>query len=290
MRPSRFIGDLMGASQGPGGHRDRGRLFAGPLVSVVLRRNARALPARRARDAHRGDELGSRRSAVRRVLVCVYLVCTDLGLGDLEASWDLYDYELASWPRVKQTGLAAGMAVSPRFRRLLERDWELVRAGWGTWDHQWQYAVMRHHGLSVSPATNMLVNIGHRGDGTQLQGRDRILSSSSSRRWTSHCGIHLRSVVTPRSRPSRAGLLAKARMARTDLPVPDQRAGEEGHPPSGPTALLDGCRLDLSRPQAEPHASLRRWTMRRAPRDYTEQTHGSPYSIIATRTSVGSRK
>ena len=94
-------------------------------------------------------------------------------------AWDLYDYDLESWPRVKRSGLAAGMAVSPRFRRLLERDWELVRAGRGTWDHQWQYAVLRHHGLSVSPATNMLINIGQRADATQQQGRDRILSSSN---------------------------------------------------------------------------------------------------------------
>jgi hypothetical protein len=92
-------------------------------------------------------------------------------------AWDLYDYELESWPRLKQLGLASGMAVSPRFRRLLERDWERVRAGVGTWDHQWQYAVVRHHALSISPATNMVINIGQRADATQHQGLDRIGSS-----------------------------------------------------------------------------------------------------------------
>lgn len=92
-------------------------------------------------------------------------------------AWDLYDYKLESWPRVKKSGLASGMAVSTRFRRLLERDWDVVRAGGGTWDHQWQYAVIRHHGLSVSPVTNLVVNIGQRADATQWRGVDRIVSS-----------------------------------------------------------------------------------------------------------------
>ena len=60
-------------------------------------------------------------------------------------AWDLYDYELESWPRLKASGLNEGMGLSPRFRGLLERDWDAVRAGLGTWDHQWQNAVMRHH-------------------------------------------------------------------------------------------------------------------------------------------------
>lgn len=91
-------------------------------------------------------------------------------------AWDLYDYELASWPRVKASGLVKGMAVSPRFRRLLERDWERVLAGHGTWDHQWQYSVLRHHGLSVCPKRNLVQNIGFTGDGTQITEPDRIFS------------------------------------------------------------------------------------------------------------------
>jgi hypothetical protein len=93
-------------------------------------------------------------------------------------AWEMYDYELESWPRVKQSGLASGMAISARFRRLLERDWDLVRAGGGTWDHQWQYAVMRHHGLSVSPAANMVINMGQGANATQQRGEsDRIVST-----------------------------------------------------------------------------------------------------------------
>lgn len=91
-------------------------------------------------------------------------------------AWELYDFALESWPRVRSSGLAEGMSVSPRFRRMLEQDWENVLAGRGTWDHQWQYTVLRHHGLSVCPARNLVQNIGFAGGGTQLQSADRILS------------------------------------------------------------------------------------------------------------------
>lgn len=91
-------------------------------------------------------------------------------------AWAHYDYRLDSWPRVKSSGLAQGMSLSTRFRRLLERDWEIVRAGGGTWDHQWQYAVLRHHGLNVCPRRNLVKNIGFADDGTQTRQADHIFS------------------------------------------------------------------------------------------------------------------
>lgn len=99
-------------------------------------------------------------------------------------AWDFYDFRLDSWPRIKASGLADGMSLSPRFRRILERDWETVRAGGGTWDHQWQYAVLRHHGLSVSPEKNLVSNIGFREDGTQIKGADRLFSNLPMERIT----------------------------------------------------------------------------------------------------------
>jgi hypothetical protein len=91
-------------------------------------------------------------------------------------AWNLFDYRLDSWAHIKSSGLAEGMAVSSRFRRILERDWAIVRDGGGTWDHQWQYAVLRHHGLCVSPEKNLVINLGFREDGTQLKGADSIFS------------------------------------------------------------------------------------------------------------------
>jgi len=91
-------------------------------------------------------------------------------------AWALNDYELSSWPRLKQSGLHEGMAVSPRFRRMLERDWQAVLDGHGTWDHQWQYSVLRHHGLSICPERNLVKNLGFREDGTQHSSSCRIFS------------------------------------------------------------------------------------------------------------------
>jgi hypothetical protein len=92
-------------------------------------------------------------------------------------AWALNDFELRSWTRLRETGQFSGMAIEPRFRRLLERDWKQVLAGQGTWDHQWQYSVLRHHGLSVVPARNLVVNTGFRRDGTQLRGHDLFFGS-----------------------------------------------------------------------------------------------------------------
>lgn len=96
-------------------------------------------------------------------------------------AWDLYDYELESWPRVKEMKLGEAMSLKPRFRRLLHRDWDRIRAGGvGTWDHQWQYTVLRHHGLSACPQRNLITNIGLRGDATQLSGGDRVFAGLSA--------------------------------------------------------------------------------------------------------------
>jgi hypothetical protein len=92
-------------------------------------------------------------------------------------AWELNDHELQSWRRMRLSGTSMEVPLSRRFRRLLEREWDLVLAGHGTWDHQWQYSVIRHGGLSISPAANMVVNLGFRADATQLATEDRIFSS-----------------------------------------------------------------------------------------------------------------
>jgi hypothetical protein len=92
-------------------------------------------------------------------------------------AWNLYDYELESWPRMKASGLADGIPVSRRVRKLLHRDWDRVWAGGGNWDYQWQYTVLRHNGLSACPERNLVKNIGFREDATHLKGGDRIFSN-----------------------------------------------------------------------------------------------------------------
>jgi hypothetical protein len=92
-------------------------------------------------------------------------------------AWELNDFELETWPRVKTTGLGDGMSLSPRFRRLLHRDWDRVYVHGGTWDYQWQYSVLRNHGLSVCPERNLIKNIGMRAGGTHARGSDALFSA-----------------------------------------------------------------------------------------------------------------
>ncbi len=92
-------------------------------------------------------------------------------------AWKLYEYKLDSWPRFKRDGLLDGVAISKRFQSLMRYELDTVYAGGGTWDHQWQYAVMRHSGLSVSPSRNLCVNLGFRSDGTSVTEPDYVFSN-----------------------------------------------------------------------------------------------------------------
>jgi hypothetical protein len=91
-------------------------------------------------------------------------------------AWEMYEYRLESWPRFKQSGLLDGIALGRRFRSMMRYEWDVVHAGGGTWDHQWQYAVMRNNGLSVSPSHNLCVNLGLRADATNLNEADFVFS------------------------------------------------------------------------------------------------------------------
>lgn len=91
-------------------------------------------------------------------------------------AWQHYDFKMESWPRIKASGLIEGMALSPRFRKVMQYEFERVYAGEGTWDHQWQYAVLRQNGLSISPQRNLVANLGFRADATNYTGLDRVFS------------------------------------------------------------------------------------------------------------------
>lgn len=91
-------------------------------------------------------------------------------------AWELYEYRLDSWPRFKRAGLFDGIALSRRFRSIMRYEFDTVYAGGGTWDHQWQYAVMRNNGLSVSPNRNLCINLGFRHDATNVSEPDYVFS------------------------------------------------------------------------------------------------------------------
>lgn len=85
-------------------------------------------------------------------------------------AWNLYDFEMKTWPEFRDNGMLGGLHARPQRRAQLRREWNHIHAGNGTWDHQWQYAVMSQHGFSIYPSTNLISNLGFREDATQTTG------------------------------------------------------------------------------------------------------------------------
>jgi hypothetical protein len=82
-------------------------------------------------------------------------------------SWARFDFAMSTWPQFRDSGMMAGLPAGRRWQAALRRDWDRAHRGEATWDHQWQYAVMSGHGLSVSPSVNLVANLGFRADATQ---------------------------------------------------------------------------------------------------------------------------
>jgi len=83
-------------------------------------------------------------------------------------AWRLYDPALAHWPAMRREfGTAA-----PTLRRVLGRKFAAAHAGRKfTWARAWYYATVRHGGVAVIPAANLVRNIGVGADATHTAGR-----------------------------------------------------------------------------------------------------------------------
>lgn len=84
-------------------------------------------------------------------------------------AWQLYDYHLTDFERVKASG-----ELNYAFTGPLERRYRLGKmagvlelpAPPDVWDYQWEYTIARHHGLYIVPAVNLVGNIGFGHDST----------------------------------------------------------------------------------------------------------------------------
>lgn len=77
-------------------------------------------------------------------------------------AWKAYDFELLSWPKVRNTSwlleVCDDHADAERYWRRIFDD---VHSGANdTWDHQWNFAMWLHDGVSVTPGCNLVTNIG----------------------------------------------------------------------------------------------------------------------------------
>lgn len=100
-------------------------------------------------------------------------------------AWQRYDYTMSSWPSFRDGGQLAELRESRSRRNQLRREWDFIHSGNGTWDHQWQYAVLSQGGLSVYPAVNLVANLGFRDDATQtvVVGGTEVIGVARSVPW-----------------------------------------------------------------------------------------------------------
>lgn len=92
-------------------------------------------------------------------------------------AWRLYDVTMADWPSMRHE---FGFTASP-LRRALGRKFASTHAGRKvTWARLWYYTTIRHQGLAVIPAVNLIENVGFGGDATHTTGGRHPLRRQAS--------------------------------------------------------------------------------------------------------------
>lgn len=82
-----------------------------------------------------------------------------------------YDVTMAKWPRIRDEGWLADMVGNTReaayWRKIFER---VYRGEIDTWDYQWVFANWVEGRMSITPAANLISNIGFGGNATHTTG------------------------------------------------------------------------------------------------------------------------
>ena len=82
-------------------------------------------------------------------------------------AWELYDVNTALWPVVKKSGRLKDLCTDPFERAMWTRYFDNIHAGrTDTWDTQWIFACWQAGGIGITPAVNLVSNIGFRADAT----------------------------------------------------------------------------------------------------------------------------
>lgn len=95
-----------------------------------------------------------------------YLFCQcgfSWGWATWKRAWNLFDFEMKSWPEFKRLGYHRMFPFSPEVNRFFEDAYD---GNVDTWDYQWNYARIANSGLSVVPKFSLVENIGFGMNGT----------------------------------------------------------------------------------------------------------------------------
>jgi hypothetical protein len=95
------------------------------------------------------------------------------GWASWRRAWEHYDINMKLWPRFKVAGGLDDVCLTPREAEMRGELYDrLYRGEIDTWDYQWGFAKMINSGLSITPAVNLISNIGFGADATHTAGGD----------------------------------------------------------------------------------------------------------------------
>jgi hypothetical protein len=108
------------------------------------------------------------------------------GWATWRSAWSRYDRHLRQWPEIKRANLLSEIFDDPRLVEYWTARFDEMHDDTGpkTWDYQWAYTNLIHNALCVTPAVNMVTNIGFGADATHTSGADEKMTlAARSMEW-----------------------------------------------------------------------------------------------------------
>ncbi len=90
-------------------------------------------------------------------------------------AWEKYDFDIKQWPSLKTSGELTTWFAHPAAYERFSKVWDqYYRHEIDSWDGQWTFCCIAHHGLCINPTTNLITNIGFNSRGTHFNGREEL--------------------------------------------------------------------------------------------------------------------
>jgi hypothetical protein len=83
------------------------------------------------------------------------------GWATWKRAWDLFDYEMTTWPEYQSRNMLQNIVQSPKEIEYWDNNLANVFAGdQSVWDVRWLFCIWSNHGLCVIPKSNLISNVG----------------------------------------------------------------------------------------------------------------------------------